>query len=50
MSAIIAGMTADVTGFIAYDCAIDRGPLPCDFVHATNRRQGLTSGLDFPRR
>jgi hypothetical protein len=30
-------MTTDLTGFIAYDCAADRVPLPGGLVHATDR-------------
>jgi hypothetical protein len=38
--AIIAGMTTDVTGFIACDCAADRGPLSERLRAATGRRRG----------
>jgi hypothetical protein len=31
------GMTTDVTGSIACDCAADRVPLPRGLVHATDR-------------
>ena len=31
------GMTVDVAGFIACDCAADRVPLPGGLVHDTDR-------------
>jgi hypothetical protein len=33
----MAGMTTDVVGFIACDCAADRVPLPGGIVHDTDR-------------